>query len=89
MKLPLRIAILECDSPPDKAKEKLGGYGPIFRTLLERSADALGHAGLSSKEGLELTYWDIIDASDKYPDIDQVDAVLLSGSSMSSHKSSF
>jgi hypothetical protein len=83
MKLPLRIAILECDSPPDGAKEKLGGYGPIFRTLLLAAADSLGYPGLSAKRGLELTYWDVVNEPDRYPDPSDIDAVLLSGASTS------
>jgi hypothetical protein len=83
MKLPLRIAILQCDDPPENAKKKLGGYGPIFRTLLEAAADSLGHSGLSAKDGLELSYWDVMREKDKYPNPDDIDAILLSGSSES------
>jgi hypothetical protein len=79
-RLPLRIAILECDTPLDKTRAQLGSYGGVFRQLLERSADALGYPGLSSKTGLDLTYYHVVDHPDVYPNLDDIDAVLLTGS---------
>ncbi|KAF2788734.1 class I glutamine amidotransferase-like protein [Melanomma pulvis-pyrius CBS 109.77] len=80
MKPPLRIAILECDTPPDSVREKFGRYGTIFKTLLDAGADALGQPDLiSSKKGLELSAFDVVE-DQKYPDLDNVDAVLISGS---------
>jgi len=83
MKLPLRIAILECDTPMDGTRAKFGGYGGVFRQLLERAADALGHAGLSAKEGMDLSYYHVVNEQ-KYPNLDDVDAVLMTGSRMMS-----
>lgn len=77
MKTPLRIAILECDTPPPPVVEKYGQYGRIFTTLLESAADALG---LSPEQDLELSVYDVVTAQE-YPDLDKVDAVLISGSS--------
>ncbi|KAF2671767.1 class I glutamine amidotransferase-like protein [Microthyrium microscopicum] len=83
MKVPLRIAILECDTPLPGTKAKFGGYGGVFKQLLERAADALGHPGLSAKEGLELSYWPITTEL-FYPNLDDIDAILLTGSKFNS-----
>lgn len=78
--LPLRIAILECDTPLDQTRAKFGGYGGVFRQLLERSADALGYPGLSSKAGLDLKYFHVVNHPEVYPDFDDIDAILITGS---------
>lgn len=80
MKLPLRIAILECDTPLEKTKAKYGGYGGVFKQLLERGADKLGHPGLSSKEGMELTTFNVENNSGIFPKMEDIDAIVLSGS---------
>jgi hypothetical protein len=77
--LPLRIAILECDTPLDGTRSKYGGYGGVFTALLRAGADALSHPGLSSTAGLELTTWDVVTAQE-YPSLDSIDAILMSGS---------
>lgn len=80
MRPPLRIAILETDTPVPKVDEKYGGYGGVFTALLKAGADALGEPGLSSKEGLEISAYDVVNKQE-YPKLDDVDAVLLTGSS--------
>ena len=35
---PIRIAILECDEPIGRTKEKYGGYGNLFAELLDKGA---------------------------------------------------
>ncbi|EOD46747.1 hypothetical protein GTA08_BOTSDO09427 [Neofusicoccum parvum] len=81
MRPPLRIAVLECDTPlPDVVKE-FGTYSDIFEGLLKAGADALGQPSvLSSKDGLQVTKWNVVDNEDSYPALDDVDAVLLTGS---------
>lgn len=79
MKTPLRIAILECDTPPAAVVEKYGRYDRIFTTLLETAAEELG---LYPKQDLELSAFDVVTAQE-YPDLEKVDAVLISGSSES------
>ena len=82
MKTPLRIAILECDTPPADVVAKYGRYDRIFKTLLETAAEGLG---LSPKQDLELSAYDVVTAQE-YPDLEKIDAVLISGSStFSSH----
>lgn len=78
MRPPLRIAVLECDTPVDSVKAKYGKYGDIFETLLRRSAAALGN--LNADTDLIVTKWDVVDGTE-YPNLDEIDAVLLSGSS--------
>lgn len=80
MKTPLRIAILECDTPLPDIIAKYGRYGRIFSTLLESAADGLG---LSPKKDLVLSGFDVVDKQE-YPNLEDIDAVLISGSSASS-----
>lgn len=82
MKAPLRIAILEADTPPDDIVARYGKYGTVFRTLLETAAEELGEPGFS-KDSLELSAYDVV-TEQKYPNLEDVDAVLISGSSESS-----
>jgi GMP synthase-like glutamine amidotransferase len=78
---PLRIAVLECDTPIDKVNRRYNGYGGVFRMLLKASANALNQPErLDPETGMEITAWDIVN-DDKYPKLEDVDAVLLTGSS--------
>ena len=86
MKPPLRIAILECDTPLDGTRTKYGGYGGVFKALLEAGAQAVREADPSiattksqEEELLKLNYWDVVNKKD-YPALDEIDAVLLTGS---------
>ncbi|KAL1591415.1 hypothetical protein SLS60_012028 [Paraconiothyrium brasiliense] len=82
MKPPLRIAVLEADTPPDDIVARFGKYGKVFRTLLETAADELGEPSFS-KDSLELSAYDVV-TEQKYPEIDGIDAVLISGSKYNS-----
>lgn len=78
---PLRIAVLECDTPPDTTNSKYGGYRGVFASLLEESARALGQPErLNPDTDLEITGWDVV-SKEEYPRLDDIDAVLLTGSS--------
>lgn len=80
---PLRIAVLECDTPLARTiKNYGGGYGDVFKALLEAGADTLGREDISSKNGMDLTKFNVVD-QEVYPDLDNVDAVLITGSSTS------
>jgi hypothetical protein len=80
MRLPLlRIAILECDTPLTATRAKYGDYGGVFKALLSAGADALNHPNLSSKYGLSLTNWEVVEAQE-YPQLDEIDAILITGS---------
>ncbi|KAH8722338.1 class I glutamine amidotransferase-like protein [Phaeosphaeriaceae sp. PMI808] len=76
MKTPLRIAILECDTPLPDVVAKYGRYDRIFTTLLEAAAEGLG---LSPKQDLQLSGFDVVDKQE-YPNLEDIDAVLISGS---------
>src|SRR5450432_638911 len=77
--LPLRIAILECDTPLPHTRAKYGGYSGVFKALLGAAASALSHPGLTSSSGLALTTWDVVEAQ-FYPDLADIDAILITGS---------
>lgn len=79
-KLPLRIAILECDTPLDNTRAKYEGYGGVFKQMLSRAADALQHPGLSSSQGLELSIYQVVEKEDVYPNLEDIDAILITGS---------
>lgn len=81
MRAPLRIAILECDTPLPNINHRYGGYGGVFRTLLTASAKTLHQSGqLDLATGLDISRWDIVNGTE-YPRLDDIDAVLLTGSS--------
>ena len=77
MKTPLRIAILQCDTPPPDVIAQYGAYDRIFTTLLEKAAEGLG---LDPKKDLELSAFEV-GTKQEYPNFEDVDAVLISGSS--------
>lgn len=75
--LPLRIAILECDTPLPGTVFKYGGYGGVFTSLLH-SATSLTSPPLSPSD-LDLSVFDVVNAQ-AYPNLDDIDAILISGS---------
>lgn len=82
MRPPFRIAVIECDTPLPDVVQEFGTYGSIFEGLLKAGADALGQPDvISSQAGLQVTKWDVVNNKDSYPALEDVDAVLLSGSS--------
>jgi hypothetical protein len=81
---PLRIAILECDTPLAGTQATYGGgYGAVFTALLKAGADALSHPGLSSSSGLSLSVYDVV-TKQEYPALEDIDAILVSGSKYNS-----
>ncbi|PYH42829.1 type 1 glutamine amidotransferase [Aspergillus saccharolyticus JOP 1030-1] len=76
----LRIAILECDTPVDKINAKYGGYRGVFTRLLQESTVALNQPErLDPETGLDISGWDVVTAQE-YPNLEDVDAIVLSGS---------
>ena len=71
-----RLAVLECDTPFPAVKKTHGSYAEIFRKLL-----AKGLEGAGSNVQLHLTQWDVV-GDQVYPNVDEVDGFLLTGSSM-------
>ncbi|QIW98944.1 hypothetical protein AMS68_004462 [Peltaster fructicola] len=78
MRPPLRIAILECDEPMDNTKERYGGYRGVFAALLKTSAEKIAKDG-SREPQMDITAFDVV-KTEMYPSLDNVDAVLLTGS---------
>lgn len=78
---PLRIAVLECDEPVGKTAEKYGGYGNLFKELLENGANLLAKEDSISKPEIHISKWDVVN-TETYPNLEDIDAVLLTGSSM-------
>ncbi|KAG6040787.1 hypothetical protein E4U41_007056 [Claviceps citrina] len=86
---PLRLAILECDTPQPKTVAKFTNYTGVFTALLQAaaaaesssssSAAAAPHVPLPSQ--LTISAHDVVNSPDTaYPALDAIDALLLTGS---------
>ncbi|ODH14135.1 hypothetical protein ACO22_06677 [Paracoccidioides brasiliensis] len=81
MRAPLRIAVLECDVPLPNTKAKYGGYGGVFESLLLSGAKLLDQPDkFDPATGLHISKWNVMERNE-YPDLEDIDAVLLTGSS--------
>lgn len=80
MKPPLRIAILECDTPLPNTEAKYGGYGGVFEKLLRSGAGALRRPDLG--KGLQISKHQIQLDPENYPKLGDIDAILITGSRM-------
>lgn len=79
---PLRIAILETDTPVPKIDAKYHGYAGVFNALLRKCATTLNEPDkLNPDTGLETSSFDVVNKQE-YPKLDDVDAILMTGSSM-------
>jgi hypothetical protein len=76
---PLRIAVLECDTPIGATKEKYGGYGNLFKELLNNGVKEVREKDNVEVPELDVRKYDVVN-QETYPNIEDVDAVLLSGS---------
>ena len=76
MASPIRIAVLECDTPLTQTQEKYGGYGGVFTALLHSAADAI-HV---PRQDLDISKWDVVNGTGQYPALDDIDAILITGS---------
>ncbi|KAJ5690398.1 hypothetical protein N7462_004790 [Penicillium macrosclerotiorum] len=80
MRPPLRIAVLECDTPLPNTNGRYNGYGGVFSALLTASAQMLNQPDrLDPSAGLQISKWDIVNGTE-YPKLEDIDAVLLTGS---------
>ncbi|EEH40278.1 GMP synthase [Paracoccidioides lutzii Pb01] len=85
MRAPLRIAVLECDVPLPNTKTKYGGYGGVFESLLLSGAKLLNQPDkIDPATGLHISKWNVMERSE-YPDLEDIDAVLLTGSKHNSY----
>lgn len=84
MRPPIRLAILEADTPLDQTRVQYGGYGGVFKALLRAGAEDIGDPDIiDSESGLEISMWHVENEPDKYPKIEEIDAILITGSSES------
>ena len=73
-----RLAVLECDTPVPTVREARGSYGDVFQSLLAKGLTELGDEKGNAQ--LCITKWDVV-TSQEYPKADEVDGILLTGSS--------
>ncbi|CAI7641026.1 unnamed protein product [Penicillium pancosmium] len=86
MRAPLRIAVLEADTPIPPVDNRYGGYGGVFTSLLKSSAKALNKPEqLDPENGLVISKWDVVSGTE-YPKLEDIDAVLISGSKHNSYE---
>lgn len=78
---PIRLAILEADQPLPNTLKTYGGYGGVFKRLLRRSGECLN---LTPEKTLEISTYPIWEENN-YPNIDEIDAILITGSKFSAY----
>lgn len=76
---PLRLAILEADTPQPTTKAKYGGYGGVFTALLTAAGRALDPPQ-ELDQLVTITAHDVVNDLNSYPSLDDVDALLITGS---------
>ncbi|KAI1339477.1 putative class I glutamine amidotransferase [Xylariaceae sp. FL0016] len=81
---PIRLAILEADTPAPGIKAKYGSYYGVFTHLFERACAALSPPQSLASQ-LSLSAHDIVNDLSSYPDPETVDAVLITGSKFNAH----
>lgn len=79
MQKKLRLAILQCDTPLPNTAKQYGGYGGVFKSLLSAGARA---EGLDPDDVLDFMLYQAVERPDEYPELDNIDAILLTGSRM-------
>lgn len=77
----IRLAILECDTPIPSVDEKYHGYGGVFKALFNAAAKSEDHA--SAEDVFDFSVYQVVESPGTYPDLQNIDAVLLTGSSES------
>ncbi|KAI1265250.1 putative class I glutamine amidotransferase [Xylariaceae sp. FL1019] len=83
---PIRLAILEADTPMKGIHAKYGGYGGVFTYMFERACASLDPP-LPLKAQLDLSSHDVVNDLGSYPDPDTLDAILITGSKHDSFES--
>ncbi|KAF5669414.1 GMP synthase (glutamine-hydrolyzing) [Fusarium heterosporum] len=72
---PLRLAILEADTPQPQTRDRFGGYTGVFTALLEAAAKPQ-----KLKELVSIKGYDIVNELHSYPSLNDIDAILITGS---------
>lgn len=74
-----RIAVLECDTPLPNTKALYGSYGGVFEALIRAGAKSLGRP----EQGQLVFFKHQIEIDpENYPDLNDIDAILITGSRM-------
>lgn len=76
---PLRLAILEADTPQPKTLAKFGGYTGVFTALLNAGSQLL-EPPRRLDEVATVKGYDVVNDLDSYPALEEVDAILITGS---------
>ncbi|CAG9939554.1 unnamed protein product [Clonostachys rosea f. rosea IK726] len=78
---PLRLAILECDTPQPQTKAKFGSYSGVFKALLNAACQTLDEPKKDLEDlGVTVTSHDVVNDLTSYPKLEDVDALWLTGS---------
>lgn len=80
---PLRLAILEADIPQPGTVARVGNYTAVFTDLFRRAC-AASEPPKTLTDELTISGHDIVNDLDAYPSLDDIDAVLISGSKYNS-----
>ena len=77
---PFRIAVLLCDTPNPAVLAAYGDYGAVFRTLFQNSLQSLKKSAPETQLDFIIDSYDVRYKLEYPTDVDQYDAVLLTGS---------
>lgn len=79
-RVPLHIAIFDCDTPVPSVYAKKGMYGDIFETILRNAAET--QPGIPVVR-FEFTRYDCVRGDlPSYQDLELVDGIIITGSGM-------
>ncbi|KAM5345204.1 hypothetical protein ACJ41O_011066 [Fusarium nematophilum] len=76
---PLRLAILEADTPQPQTRDCYGGYTGVFTALLDAAAQSFSPPR-KLDELVSIKGYDVVNDLHSYPALEDVDAVLITGS---------
>ncbi|KAJ4204259.1 hypothetical protein NW767_004451 [Fusarium falciforme] len=76
---PLRLAILEADTPQPQTRDRYGGYTGVFTLLLNAAANSL-KPPQKLDEIVTIKGYDVVNELHSYPALEDIDAILITGS---------
>lgn len=76
---PIRLAIIEADTPQPQTNEKYGGYRGLYTEMLRKATEAFDPPQ-PLEDVLKITGHHVVEDKDPYPNLDNIDAILISGS---------
>lgn len=76
---PIRVAVLECDTPIPSVLSTYGRYGDIITRMMLAGGATMDPPILSTD--VHFTKWDVVDAQE-YPNLEDIDHIIISGGSM-------